>query len=139
MPTIRKRRVTKTHLPIKVVERINATFSKIQKVDNTLYRTFREEFYLAHLGDVGSVIYYELSNLLFHSITGEEDFGKFEDRFDAPGHRTGKPVAWTTRFIPDLIRDEIMSDRSTKEKVTKVMEMYDQCVKIEREAKNGQL
>ncbi len=81
--------------------------------------------------------FYDFRNLFFNLITGEENFDRFYDRFDAPALPRGtKPIAWTTSFIPDLIDYEIWNTNAKLEdRVKNIEKLYGQCVKLEKEFK----
>jgi len=120
-----------THLPIEIVEQIDKAFKKLYDMDMKLFNTFKESFYEAHLSEIGNVIYYDMTDTLFYSITGEPKFDTFYERFDCPASGRGKPVAWSDRFIPDMMRDTLQSDKSTVEKASRILELYLECKSIE--------
>jgi hypothetical protein len=93
---------------------------------------------LEHLwGQTDVIIFYELRNAFFSLITGEPNFNKFYERFDAPGVRTGKPVAWGPRFLPDMMNDEIWNfdKRSLNDRVKTIKKLYKECLKLEKNHK----
>lgn len=81
--------------------------------------------------------YTNLRNVFFNLITGEDCFETFYHRFDAPGTAKGlKPIAWGPKFLPDMINDEIWDTKAKLEdKVKRIKELYNKCVKLEKEFK----
>jgi hypothetical protein len=66
-------------------------------------------------------------------VTGEQDFDEFYDRFASPYPANGdRPVAWTTRFIPDMMDDVFWSQDPLETKVKEFKKLYDQCKAIEK-------
>lgn len=88
-------------------------------------------------GTQDHIIFYELRNAFFSLITGEPNFDKFYQRFDAPAIRTGKPVAWGPRFFPDMINDEIWNfdKRSLDARLKTIKKLYKKCIELEKNYK----
>lgn len=103
---------------------------------NDLINTLSErEFYEKH-SDWDTLTLVNLIDLIFHNITGENDFHDFYERFDAPFLAKGdKPIAWGPRFLPDLIQDQIISGNDIKIRAKKIRKLYDKCIKLERKFK----
>lgn len=84
-------------------------------------------------GEADHIIFHELRNAFFSIITGEPNFNKFYERFDAPAVRTGKPVAWGPRFYPDMINDEIWADeRDIGDRIKTIRKLYRKCINLEK-------
>lgn len=117
----------------KCLEATNDLIKKYKEIDESLYDTFSEKFYIQHFNHWSSHQFNVLLNLFFHLITNEKDFDKFYSRFNSPGSNDGtKPVAWNNHFIPDEIATIIMSDEDLKEKIKSVKILYNKCKKIEK-------
>lgn len=110
------------------------TLKILDKISKKYWECSENEPYLEHIrGEMDHIIFYELRNVFFSIITGEPDFDKFYGRFDAPAIRTGKPVAWGPRFLPDLISDDIWAyERSLSERVRNIKKLYKKCISLEK-------
>lgn len=119
---------------LKVLEEINKASNIYRNTDDKLYSTFKESYYDTHFADWSSANYYLFRDLLFKLITGEGNFDDFYERFGSPGLDKGKkPIAWSSRFLPDEINDLLISTKvTTKEKVQGVQELYKKCIKLEK-------
>jgi hypothetical protein len=78
--------------------------------------------------------WYGFRNLFFNLITGEPSFDKFYDRFGTPASNKITPIAWESRFLPDLINDAMWDDSLTlHQKVETIKLLYFKCKTIEEE------
>lgn len=109
------------------------------KFTNQRYDDLGEHEFKKIYQEMDSNLYVLLRDLLFKLITGEDNFDKFYDRFDAPALADGKkPVAWTRRFIPDIINDDLMSLQiTTADKYKRVLSLYKKCRRLEKKHENS--
>ncbi len=101
------------------------------------YNKLGEKKYNSIYGSWDVQTFYNLRNLFFNLISGEPSFDKFYDRFDSPGNASGhKPIAWGSRFLPDLIDEEIWdTETKVEDKVKRIEKLYKKCIKLEKEFK----
>jgi hypothetical protein len=87
-------------------------------------------------------VYNHIVDAAFRLLTGDKrSFDEFYDSFDAPGTSKGlKPVAWDCGFIPDAIRDTMISKAYTaREKIKRITRFYKVCAELEDAFKQAQL
>ena len=101
------------------------------------YKKLHDKLYYAIYGEWDRSTWYALKDLFFNLVTGEPSFEAFYNRFDAPATAKGdRAVAWETRFIPDLMCDNMFDSKlGMEERVKLVKKDYNKCIKLEKEFK----
>jgi hypothetical protein len=114
------------------LEHLNKAMMAYRKISYDLYKDHSEASFEFKFGDWDKDSFYAFRSLFFSLVTGEPDFDKFYDRFCTPGTDKGlKPVAWTTRFVPDLMDYVFWSSKPLDEKVEEIKALYNECKKAE--------
>lgn len=139
---IKAAKASEKRTKLKLLKLIDKSMIKIFNLEFKLSKTFSDDFYGAHLTDIGETAW-DLANTWFSILTDEFSINSFADRFTAPGDgNPNLPVAWWSKdngyqyrgFMPDTIGDIILNDSlHFSERVAQVSEIYKMCRKLETE------
>ena len=108
-----------------------------RKLTDTQFRKLSENEFEAQFGEFDRVGFYGLRNAFFSFATmfEESDFDDFYDRFSSPAglDRKTKPIAWVSRFIPDLMEELVWSERPIGDRIKEYRALYIKCRKLEKD------